>query len=164
LNKAFSEDVRCGSLFSPIVKKRSKSIQFRSPSVAEFNDISPPSHVPRLPQGMPRVIDMELRGREDESSCSSILSSWLATAQSRIAARSDRSRQEKQPLESIIPAKNTIDTCNEDVEQTRAMISKIITKPKCSDKLLSKPPFRFIHDLVMNIGKATEFDLGMIFR
>ena len=55
-------------------------------------------------------------------------------------------------------------TCNEDIEQTREMISKIVTKPKCSDKLLSKPPFRFIHDLLVGIGKATEFDLGMIFR
>jgi len=54
--------------------------------------------------------------------------------------------------------------CNEDIEQTREMISKIVTKPKCSDKLLSKPPFRFIHDLLVGIGKATEFDLGMIFR
>jgi len=54
--------------------------------------------------------------------------------------------------------------CNEDIEQTREMISKIVSKPKCSDKLLSKPPFRFIHDLLMGIGKATEFDLGMIFR
>lgn len=54
--------------------------------------------------------------------------------------------------------------CNEDIEQTRAMISDIVSKPKCSDKLLSKPPFRFIHDLLVGIGKATEFDLGMIFR
>jgi len=54
--------------------------------------------------------------------------------------------------------------CNEDIDQTREMISKIVTKPKCSDKLLSKPPFRFIHDLLVGIGKATEFDLGMIFR
>jgi len=212
---------------------------------------------------MPRVIDVELQGREDESSCSSILSSWLATAQSRIATKSDTSRQredfaesrrrrreqrsiirqelssstmvqEKQPLESIIPGKTSkssqpktecppppkkmppttswrqledlarrrrrqeritnkrkerllppskisstvvqekqpvmneqqdaIQTCNEDIEQTRAMISKIIAKPKCSEKLLNKPPFRFIHDLVMGIGKAIEFDLGMIFR
>ena len=57
-----------------------------------------------------------------------------------------------------------IKSCNEDMEQTRVMISGIISKPKCSDKLLSKPPFRFIHDLVTGIGKATEFDLCLIFR
>ena len=57
-----------------------------------------------------------------------------------------------------------IRTCNDDMEQTKSMISNIISKPKCSDKLLAKPPFRFIHDLLMAIGKATEFDLGQIFR
>ena len=148
----------------------------------------------RLPRGVPRIIDVELHGREDESSCSSILSNWLASAQSRIAARSDTSRQREDFAESrrrrreqrsIIRQELTgrssptavqdkqspeskqqdaIQTCNEDVEQTRAMISKVISKPKCSDKLLNKPPFRFIHDLIMGIGKATEFDLGMIFR
>ena len=132
-------------------KNRSKTIQSR------FNVTSPPSHVPKLHQGMPRVIDVDVerevgvvdvRGREDKSS-STILSNWLATAQSRITARSNT---------------DAVRRCNEDIGQTRAMISKIIAKPKCSDKLLSKLPFRFIHDLVMNIGKAAEFDLGKIFR
>ena len=57
-----------------------------------------------------------------------------------------------------------IKACNEDMEQTRAMISRIVTKPKCSDKLLSKPPFRFIHDLITEIGKTTQFNLCQIFR
>jgi hypothetical protein len=57
-----------------------------------------------------------------------------------------------------------ISLCSEDTEQTRAMISEIISKPKCSDTLLSKPPFRFIHDLIVAIGKATQFDLCLIFR
>lgn len=54
--------------------------------------------------------------------------------------------------------------CNEDTDQTRNMISKIVTKPKCTDTLLSKPPFRFIHDIIVAVGKATQFDLRLIFR
>ena len=57
-----------------------------------------------------------------------------------------------------------IKECNEDMKQTHAMISGLIAKPNCSDKLLAKPPFRFIHDLIIAIGKATQFDLGQIFR
>ncbi len=55
-------------------------------------------------------------------------------------------------------------SCNEDMDHTRNMISSIVTKPKCSDTLLSKPPFRFIHDIIVAVGKATQFDLLLIFR
>ena len=53
--------------------------------------------------------------------------------------------------------------CNDDVEQTRTMLSKVIDKPKCTDALLSKPPFRFLHDIITEIGRATQFDLCQIF-
>ncbi|KAL3800759.1 hypothetical protein ACHAW5_002473 [Stephanodiscus triporus] len=53
--------------------------------------------------------------------------------------------------------------CNDDVEQTRTMISKVIDKPKCTDALLGKPPFRFIHDIITEIGRTTQFDLCQIF-
>jgi hypothetical protein len=57
-----------------------------------------------------------------------------------------------------------IQACNEDIEQTREMVSRIVAKPKCSDKLLCKPPFRFLHDLVTTIGTATDFDFAQVFR
>ena len=57
-----------------------------------------------------------------------------------------------------------IKECNEDTEQTRIMVSRLVSKPKCSDKLLSKPPFRFLHDLIVAIANTTQFDLHQIFR
>ena len=56
-----------------------------------------------------------------------------------------------------------IQGCNDEVEQTRTMISNIIDKPKCTDTLLGKPPFRFIHDIITEIGRTTQFDLTQIF-
>ena len=57
-----------------------------------------------------------------------------------------------------------IEQCNSDIAQTQIMVSKLISKPKCTDKLLGKPPFRFIHDVIMAIGKVTDMNLRKILR
>mmetsp|Transcript_7483 Transcript_7483/g.14189 ORF Transcript_7483/g.14189 Transcript_7483/m.14189 type:complete len:496 (+) Transcript_7483:3221-4708(+) len=43
------------------------------------------------------------------------------------------------------------------IKNTQAIFSKIISKPKCTNKLLNKPPFRFIHDIVTSTLKSTGF-------
>uniref|UniRef100_K3WMZ2 TRAF3-interacting protein 1 n=1 Tax=Globisporangium ultimum (strain ATCC 200006 / CBS 805.95 / DAOM BR144) TaxID=431595 RepID=K3WMZ2_GLOUD len=54
-----------------------------------------------------------------------------------------------------------IKECNGDVERTKDLIEKIIQKPKMAAKLLSKPPFRFIHDIVSEITRVTGFAEGL---
>ena len=50
-----------------------------------------------------------------------------------------------------------IEACNSDPERTRVVMERIVQKPKCSDKLLGKPPFRFLHDLISAVIRNTGF-------
>jgi TRAF3-interacting protein 1 len=50
---------------------------------------------------------------------------------------------------------------NSDIAATRAALDPIISKPKLADKLLGKPPFRFLHDIIMNVRVATGFMEGL---
>ncbi len=46
-----------------------------------------------------------------------------------------------------------------DVVKTK--VNDLISKPKMADKLLSKPPFRFLHDTITAICKTTGFAEGL---
>ena len=54
-----------------------------------------------------------------------------------------------------------IEKCDGSEATTQAMLGELITRPKLTDKLLSKPPFRFLHDIVMEVIRATGFGRGL---
>eukprot|EP00331_Platyophrya_macrostoma_P012848 CAMPEP_0176413482 /NCGR_PEP_ID=MMETSP0127-20121128/4725_1 /TAXON_ID=938130 /ORGANISM="Platyophrya macrostoma, Strain WH" /LENGTH=520 /DNA_ID=CAMNT_0017793271 /DNA_START=58 /DNA_END=1620 /DNA_ORIENTATION=+ len=47
------------------------------------------------------------------------------------------------------------------IAATQTNLGAVITAPKLTDKLLRKPPFRFLHDIVTNFIKAASFPVGL---
>jgi TRAF3-interacting protein 1 len=75
-----------------------------------------------------------------------------------------KERKEEKQLRGMDLLQQKIKQCNSDLTITKQTIASIVTKPKCSEKLLKKPPFRFLHDLIMAVNKATGLGLERIYR
>ena len=42
------------------------------------------------------------------------------------------------------------------------MLGAVLTSPSLTEKLLKKPPFRFIHDIIMSLHKSYGFAKGLL--
>jgi hypothetical protein len=76
--------------------------------------------------------------------------------------RSPTSNHEAIDMDDLLQRK--IQLCNGDIITTREVIEKVTTKPKCTEKLLTKPPFRFLHDLIMAINANSHLKLENVLR
>lgn len=47
------------------------------------------------------------------------------------------------------------------IAATQEGLGKLIAKPKMTEKYLKKPPFRFLHDIIMEVQRTTNFGNGL---
>ncbi|ETP50224.1 hypothetical protein F442_04392 [Phytophthora nicotianae P10297] len=82
-----------------------------------------------------------------------------APATSRAApSRSSSSSKDNNHDEAL---QQSIAECNGDIERTKTLVEQVISKPKMSPKLLGKPPFRFLHDIISEVMRVTGFAEGL---
>ena len=45
------------------------------------------------------------------------------------------------------------DVAQEELQRTQTELGKVIKRPILSDKLLKRPPFKFLHDIIVNVSR-----------
>ena len=81
--------------------------------------------------------------------------SWVRTPLFTLLMATDMTAEMKASIAKQADDFTLEDVDDGSIERTQVMVSAVIAKPKMKEKLLQRPPYRFIHDIVFNIMRAT---------
>lgn len=68
---------------------------------------------------------------------------------------------EAPPAVAHLNLDSELDRCDGSEAATQALLGAVITKPRLTEKLLGKPPFRFLHDIIMEVMRVTGFGTNL---
>jgi hypothetical protein len=55
--------------------------------------------------------------------------------------------------------KSFVSRCSGEIKQTQQMLMDVISKPKCSENILARPPFRFLYDVILAVDEVRSIGL-----
>ncbi|CEG40211.1 traf3interacting protein [Plasmopara halstedii] len=100
------------------------------------------------------------RNAESKGEAQAPLASSKRSAPETTRAAPSRSNSSKNNINDDLLLQSIVD-CNGDIERTKTLVEQVITRPKMSSKLLGKPPFRFLHDIISEVTRVTGFADGL---
>ena len=68
-----------------------------------------------------------------------------------------RASKQKNPSKKAAAFKADLSAVDGEIATTEELLGSLFRKPKMTEKLLSRPPFRYLHDIITATAKATGF-------
>lgn len=92
-----------------------------------------------------------------EQQCARILADATKSLEGHLSCNPDNATDNEEEAHTEF----LMDDCDGSLTLTQGLVGRLIIRPRLTEELLERPPFRFIHDIITEITKATGLAEGM---